>query len=212
MQFRTIGAALDSLLAAKGAGKFVVNDAQRQGLGADEITKFPVVTVMYEQGDFPKSSGGYMSLQHDMSFTLDIFVAAPAKMDLSTIDSPTATTVQIAAAIAAATSASKQADSLIDQTFEALFQILRDPRNKDLGLTSGTVANAWPGQFQKGAAEPRGEYVMLSAKWSYNFRARELAPGEVGTALASVDTAVHVTADISGAQTDPAPAGAQVGS
>ena len=210
MKFRTIDKALTDLLIANANGAFHVETAQRRALDADYIKAHPIVTVFYEQGNFQKGSGGPIFSMHDMTFRIEVMVAQSATVDLRTLNDPNATAQQIASAIAASTSATVNADDLLDQTLENVYQIIRDPRNYDLGLPVGTVSSPWVGAFQKDNPLHQGELVVLAGSWSFTCRATEVTKGATPVTLATVDTSIKVTADQSGSTYDSAKQGAEV--
>ena len=210
MRFRQIDKALTDLLIANENGRYHVETSQRRSFNAEYVAAHPIVSVFYEQGQFSKAAGGPLIAQHDMTFKIEVLVAAPATADLTVLDNPGASAQAIMAAVAASTSAAVNADDLIDEVLDYIYQVIRDPDNYDLGLPVGTVSNPWVGSFTKSSPVPRGEYVVVMVAWSYTCRAAEITAGATPVPVVVIDTSIEETADQSGSQYDSALQGAEV--
>lgn len=213
MAFRTIKAALSSLLAANAAGRFFVEGFQRQSHAAEEMVgTHRHVTVFYRSGQLPKGSSGWLAgpYKHAMTFQIELILSAPATVDLRVLQNPGATPQELMSALAAQQAAARNADAQWDELADFVWNILMDARNASLGLTTLGIADRWVGNVQKENPAPMGEYVLLSGTMDYTCTAVERAAGAVGIpAGTAVDVTLTETADITGAATDSAAQGAR---
>lgn len=201
MSFEVIAAAINATLAANASGIFVVEGFQRESHATEEIFEAPHVVAYYGQGDFPKSAGrARQTKQHDMTFAIEIAVAANSTVDLSVLKDPNSSAQARMSALAAMKPAAAAANALWDQVARAVYQILSDPVTMDLGLADASgnsiVANPWIQGMAKGDVASEGEYVLLSGTITYTCRAPEYVAGLDFTLLQpiqSIDTTVKTT-------------------
>lgn len=202
MEYRTAKNALVTMLGDQANGRFRVIGYQRQSKGADELTNFNrLVQVHYTDGDFPKSAGRRVSAKtHDANFDIDLSASAAAQCDLSVLESDTSTPQQKAAALLAVREAAEIADNSIDELIDAVWNILNDARNQNLGLPIGDIASRWTPKIQKDTMLERGDLVVKTAKIQYTCRLSETCLGDIGVIPASsiIDTEIPVN-DTSGA-------------
>lgn len=182
MNFRTINAAIISILGAAAASRFTVTGYAPQGRAASEVRGSKRnVQSYFSQGDFPKSSGrAHGSTKHLMSFTLGLTVSAAASVNLTAINNPASTPQQITTALAAMQDAAFVADELMDELFELVYQILMDGRNTDLGLPIGTVTDCWLGALKKDGPIPQGALVVLTGEAHFSCSTSEEILGDEG--------------------------------
>jgi hypothetical protein len=212
MAFRTVAAALNTLLANEAAGRYRVVGFQQQGVSADEIEDSDrVVQAYYESGDFPKSAGSVTgSRDHTAKFSLDLMVSAGASVDLSVIDNPASTPAQISTALAAQTDAGKRANDSWDELADIVYQEVSNATQRDLGLAF-KIGTPWIESIQKDSVLPRGEFVTLTGVINYTCRLEEAIEGETPVAAPDgVDTILVVYSDQTGATVDNDKAGALV--
>jgi hypothetical protein len=184
MMFRQVKASLVALLEDNSGGQFRVFGSQRQGQSAAEfVGAGRAVRVYYSGGDFPKSAGSLRGpVDHSLQFTLELLVVEPSEVDLSVLESPTATPAQRVTALAGGRLAADRADDAFDEFAELLFQIIMDARNQDLGLADYTVGSRWIRSVNKRAVEPIGEYVMLAGEMNLIGSVEETVSGVVPVA------------------------------
>lgn len=183
MHFRTINQAIINLLGASAGGRFRVVGYEAQGKDAREVKHNKrEVQSYFTQGDFPKSRGSRRSGQHDMTFTIGLTVSASARCNLAIINqqTPPPTKDQISGALAALTDAAYEADKLIDELYEIVYQILRDARNYDLGLSRGIVTDSWVDAIRKDQPVPQGELVTLTGTVQFTCSTSEAVTGDTG--------------------------------
>lgn len=185
MNFRVITSALTSLLGDSATGRYRVIGHQQQSQNAEEIKdNLRRVQCYYSNGSFPKSSGRLTgNTQHQLTFNIDLSVASAAKADLSVINNPASTELQIAAALAAMKNAESQADLQFDELAEIVYQILMDGRNFDLGLGKGVISNRWIESIQKDDTQPYGNLVTLTGRLLYTCQTSESITGDAGVIM-----------------------------
>lgn len=196
MAFRTLKDSIVTILGNAEAGRYTTVGFQRQSSAGDEINASRRVAVYFNSGEFPKSSGRYTgTVMHDTTFTIELSVAAAAKVDLSTLDNPASTAPQRAAALAALQESAKLADDDWDELLDIIFQVLMDARNVDFGLSVGDVSNRWIPRAQKDAPVPRGEFVMLTGRVTLEARVAEEVVGDTGTPGTDYDVTIEQDGD-----------------
>lgn len=184
MWFRTVKDSVVSILGAAAAGRYRVAGYQELSLSANEIIgNNRLVQVYYKKGNFPKSSSGRGPFAHDVQMHLKLTVAQPTAVDLTVLDSSTATPVQIAAALAALEPASEQVDRSMDEFIDIIFTTIMAGDNLDLG-NEYKVANRWIPDVDKTDVVPRGEDAIVGAVMILEFRVQEEVPT---TAKADLD-------------------------
>lgn len=196
MKFRTIKTAIVDTLTAGAAGNYTVYGSRKQSKGASEDLGTPRVTVFYQSGDFPKSGGSFQSNRiHEAIYRIEVTAIIESEADLTVLNNPSATAVQLAAALAAMPVLSDQADALLDEAFDNIYQVLGDAENYDLGLPVGTAVNMWISQIQKDDPVPRGEYFILTGNMRLEVRMSEEITGETGVPGVAYDTTIDIEDD-----------------
>jgi hypothetical protein len=199
MNFRVINQAILDTLGAAAAGRFRAVGYQRHGKAASEVRgNNRLVQSYYSSGEFPKSGGRQTgSTKHDMSFTIGFTVSAPARLNLTVLNSEAATAGQKAAALAALQEAAYVADTDFDELVEIAYQIIMDARNFDLGLAKGTMSNRWVEALHKDAPEPQGELVVLTGTMTYSCTTSEDVTGDTGVPASGewIDTVIDIDGD-----------------
>lgn len=213
MSFRTIKAAVVTLLGSSAAGRYRTIGYDDDATAADYLTGTNrTVQVFFRSGDFPRRGGGLAGpVIHDVTMAVELTVAAASKGDLATLNNEAATAGELAAAIAGFQVASEAADAAVDELAEIVYQILMSAINRDLGHTE-PVADRWIGKIIKGSPMPRGEHVIITAVMDLTFRTAEDLTGDAGqtpTPGAAVKAAITVTSDEDG--TAQGGAGVQAG-
>lgn len=174
MKFREVKANIVTLLGAAAAGQYRVSGYQEQDVHAEEITGTDrLVQVFVGSSEIPKSGAGYGPYKFDVTARIYMTVSEPAYADLTVLNNPASTPVQIAAALAAAEPAAEKADTALDELFELVFNELMKGDNYDLGMSIGEVANRWMGSFEKESPQPRGDRVVLSGMTMLTFTTSE---------------------------------------
>lgn len=182
MMFREVKEALKNLLAENSENRFRVIGFQRQSKATDEVfNNDRLVQVYYSEGTFLKSAGRMKgSKTHDLTIEIDMTASAKAIVDISILDSSTATEQQKAAALAGLKEAAESADEKIDELIDYVYQILMDARNDKIGFNSGEVSSRWIGGITKDAVIERGDLVVKTANMKYTCRVQEEIQGELG--------------------------------
>lgn len=188
MNFITIKNSIINILGTAEAGRYQTIGFQRQTKAAEEFKDTNrMVTVYYNRGDFPKSSGRNTGpVQHHITYRIELSVSKAAKADLTVINNPGSTPAQIAAAITAAQEAAQLADVSMDELWSIIYQVLMDGNNIDMGLAVGVVANRWVDFFQKDEPRPRGSLVVLTGNANLTLRTAEQITGDTGTLGANI--------------------------
>jgi hypothetical protein len=151
MNFEVLQANLITILGDAAAGRYRVAGFQPQGTDAEEfLDNSRLVSVFYSEGQFSKRSGGISGpIMHEAIFRLEFFVTKSAEGDLAVIDDDLSTPAEIQTALANIKSAEKLADESWNELVGIVYQILMDARNRDLGMTRGTIADRWLNNVRK---------------------------------------------------------------
>lgn len=184
MNFRTIRNSLITLLGAQAAGRYRTIGYQEQNQDAAEVDGVKrSVQVYFSRGEFPKSAASVTGpYRHDITFRLDLFVAAQAEGDLSVIYDPNASPAAIATALDLMKPAAEAAEDSFNEFFDILFNVLMAADQIDLDLDPKTIRNRWLGNIEKDEPIPRGEYVVITGSAQYTCITQEKVTGTVGTA------------------------------
>jgi hypothetical protein len=178
MMFRTVKAALVTILGNGAAGQYRVVGYQGQSTDAETtVNTNRKVSVSYRSGSFPRSAASPRGpVRHEMEFAVDLLASAKASGNLSALENPDSTDQQKAAAIAAFTPAAQAVDALMDGFIDAVYQVLMD--NEAIHLDDGTggdlkVSNRWISRVQKDDPLPSGALAVLTATMTFNVVAME---------------------------------------
>lgn len=182
MMFREVKSALKELLAEYAEGRFRVIGFQRQSKSADEVLNNDrFVQVYFSEGNFLKSAGKMKgSKTHDLTIEIDLTASAKVTVDLSVLDSNTATEQQKALALVELKEAAENADDKIDQLIDHVYQILMDARNEKLGFDAGEISSRWISNIIKDQTLERGDLVVKTANMKYTCRVQETISGSLG--------------------------------
>lgn len=183
MQFQIVrDSIIDNVFGPAEKGRFQTTGFQRQGKSALEVLGYlREITTYYHSGDFPESAGSNTGTsQHDCSFRIELSVSMENEANLEVINDPGSSVEQIGAAIQASADASFLADRSMDELIAIAYQILMDPRNYDLGLSPGAVADRRISRIQKDDIITQGEYVVLTASMLLSCRVAEDVVGDTG--------------------------------
>jgi len=197
MLFRTIKQAIFNTLVAAEAGRYNTIGAQRQVSGANEL-EIRFVKIFYETGDFMKSSSTSYGrpIKHEMSFKIEISVAAKSSVDLSVLNSDISTPAQRSAALAAFDTGSIIADAALDELFDDVFQVIMSPVNQSFGIIPETlVADRWIENYRKDSPLPQGEYIVLSGNFQLICAGDENIDSEVGTPATTQKAIIDIDED-----------------
>lgn len=182
MNFRIAKKALVKLLGDNAHGQFRTLGYQTQNKHAEGLKdNNRLVSVIYDQGQFPKgSSSQYGPVMHDSGYDIVLSASAECKVDISVLQSETATDTERAAALAEMTTASERVDDSIDELIDIVYNILMDARNDSLQMTDLIVSNRWVDSVQKFDTAENGGIVAKTAVLKYSCRVDEIPPGETG--------------------------------
>jgi hypothetical protein len=157
-----------------------------------------LVQVYYSEGEFKKSANRNVGTKiHDITIEIDMTASAKATVDLSILDSNTATEYQKAAALAELKEAAERADEKCDELIDAVYQIFMDARNKKLNLPVGEISSPWIDRVTKDQTIERGDLVVKTANMKYKCRIQEDVLGAIGKYAdpAILDSAVPLGTD-----------------
>jgi hypothetical protein len=184
MMFRTVKAALVTILGNASTGSYKVIGYQRQSTDADTATGTNRrVSVSYVSGSFPRSGSSPRGpVRHEMEFAIELLCSAKASGNLSALSNPSSTDEQKAAAIAAFTPAAEAVETQMDAFIDTIYQVLMN--NEAIRLDDGTlgdlkVANRWISSVRKDDPMPSGALAVLTATLTYNVVAMEEITGAV---------------------------------
>lgn len=184
MMFRTVKAALVTILGNASTGSYRVIGYQRQSTDADTTTGTNRrVSVSYVSGSFPRSGSSPRGpVRHEMEFAIELLCSAKANGNLAALSNPESTDEQKAAAIAAFTPAAEAVEVQMDSFIDAIYQVLMS--NEAIRLDDGTlgdlkVSNRWISSVRKDDPMPSGSLAVLTATITYSVIAMEEITGAV---------------------------------
>lgn len=182
MAFREIKDALKDLLGENAESRFNVIGFQRQSKSQNEVLNNDrLVQVYYSEGEFKRSAGRMKGPKtHDGTFEIDMTASAKATVDISILDSTTATEQQKASALLGLKEAAERADEKIDELIDSVYQILMDARNEKLDLGVGEISSRWIDRIVKDATIEYGDLVTKTANMKYTCRFQEYVQGALG--------------------------------
>ena len=199
-QVPVVKSAILALLAANSGAHFTVEGYQRQSHAAEEIAgQLRHVTVYYRSGAFDKAKSGWVAgpFKHAMTFAVELVLAAASTTDLSALTSPSASAQARMTALSASLTAAANADALWDELSGLVWNILVDPVNMQLGLTSPVIADRWISNIQKSSPPPQGEFVLISGTMDYTCTVVEQVVGAtpVTAGANAIDVTLNETID-----------------
>jgi hypothetical protein len=203
MRFRNIKSWLVSYLGTHAtAGGYRVLGYKDDAIDASNLSDSNrLAQVFVKGGDFPKNASAHHGpVMHDVNVSVELLTSATASVDLSVLESETATDGQRAAAIASAEKATALADDDADEFFDTIYQLLMAADQQDLGYPD-EVANRWAARWTKGAPIMRGSRVVIPVTIEFGFRTVEDLTGVQGIAPTSGEL---VTAEIQTTTTEDA--------
>jgi hypothetical protein len=182
MMYQTVKEAMTNVLGNQAEGRFRVLGFQRQSKSPDETLSYNrLAQVYYSAGAFPKSAGKMRgSKTHDITIDIDLTVSGAAEGDVSALDSETSTLQEKALALLNIKEAVEVADNSMDELIGAVFEIIMDARNENLGLDIGDVSSRWITGIEKDTIIERGDLVVKTANIKYTCRIQEFVQGSIG--------------------------------
>jgi len=198
MKFRTIKESVKTLFANSAAGRYTVAGSQKQTKSAEEvIDNNRLIQVYYSRGSFLKSGGSMRGPNdHEITFKIGFTVSKAAAGDISVLNNPNATALQLQTAIANIANASDLADASIDELFDIAYQIIMDARNIDLGLAEGIVSSRWITDIQKDDPLPRGELLVITGSSNLTLKTSEDVTGETPIPATAISTDFSIEDDL----------------
>lgn len=180
MRFRNIKSWLVSYLGAHAtAGGYRVLGYKDDAIDASKLSGSDrLVQVFVKGGEFPKNASAHHGpVMHDVNLSVELLTSATASVDLSVLESESATDGQRAAALTAMEKATKAADDDADEFLDIIYQHLMAADQQDLGYPD-EVANRWVLRWTKGAPIMRGSRVVIPVTIDFGFRTVEDLTGE----------------------------------
>jgi hypothetical protein len=192
-----VKAALAALLENAADGRYQVAGIAKRKLDAYKVLSMPLVTVYYNNGDFPEGKSSINGpYQNESTIRVDIVAAGAAEMDLEPL-AKGGTPEEIATALAAKTDAEAVADAKLDETAAALFNTIMNPQNRKLGLDYDP--GRWVTSYVKGKPQTVGVLVVLAGYFTISICTPEYTADEVGTpATEGIHNSTGLTPDIAG--------------
>jgi len=187
MLFRLLKTSIiNNVLVPAESGRYITIGHQKHRDSAEKINANRQVTVYYSEGEFSKSHGqSYGDVSHETTFLIELAVATPAMVDLSTLTSETATENEKAKALRQLSEAGAEGDRQMDDLIDVVYQVLMDARNEQFGLNPPAdrpnlklVAGRWVDQIRKDSPEPDGEFLVITASMRLTCRIEETITGE----------------------------------
>jgi hypothetical protein len=198
MTFQLVKTALQNLLASNAGTDFYVVGAQTQGENADFIAERPMVQVFYSQTDWDESASPRSGkARGTVTFKVLLTIAKGSVVDIATLNDPTSTAPEIAAALAANAAAEDVADAAWDNLYSIVWNILRNPENRNFGVAETTwqISDNWIASTRKGDPIIRGEVVAISGTMNLTCKIVEYPGSTDETPGLAIDTVFNATID-----------------
>ena len=197
MAFRAVKANLTQILGDASGGQWDTVGYQRQVDAAKQVGDTGrSVQVFYQSSSFPESSSGYRSeVVHVATYGLELTIAASARGDINELLDTAETDEERAAALSAFRDAADLADEALDEFFDAIYQVIMDARNYDLGMQPGEIADRWITELRKDEPVPHGAQVILTGRATMTVRIAEDVLGEDGVPGELIDLGVLINED-----------------
>ena len=197
MMFRTIKAAIQTILANEAGGRYQVIGHQRQEKSGEEFLGVNrLVEIYFRESDFPKNkSRNNGPSNSDIKIAVELTVSAMAEGDLSVLLDENSTPAQIQPALLAIKEASAAADDSFDELAELIYQILCDGQYIEFNLTPGSVQNKHLNAIRKDQPNERGGVVTLTGIIEVMCSACEEKIGVPTTPFVNNDTVIQISDD-----------------
>lgn len=196
MTFQAVKTALQNLLASNASTNFFVIGAQTQGARAEDILNRPMVQVFYSQTEWDEGrSPRAGKATGTVTFKVLLTIASASSVDIATLNDPDSTAGQIAAALAANAAAEDVADAAWDNLYSIVWNILRDPENRNFGVAETTwqISDNWIASTKKGDPIIRGEVVAISGTMNLTCKIVEYPSSTDETPGLAIDTVFNAT-------------------
>jgi hypothetical protein len=179
MEFQVVKQKLVEVLGAGSNGLFKVIGYQKQGYAGESLKGVNnTVQVFYDAGNFPQTSAPYsLEIKHNLTFRLELMVAAPSTGDIDILNNPDSTDQERAGAITGIQNAAGVADEKLDNLFARVYQILMKAQNIDLSLPKYSISSRWIPSFRKDKPSERGDLVILTGLIEYICSVKENVEG-----------------------------------
>jgi len=196
MFFRDIRDAIEQTLVDVAAGRFRVLGYKEKGISPEEILDTErLVRVYYSNGKISKSSSGLSGpYDHHMLFKVEMEVAKRTECDLTVLQDPNATALQVQTAWSALKSSEQAANESMDELWDHVFNGIMDARELDFDL-SFPIGTRWIDSFNKDTIMTRGEYAVLTATADITCKVDEKVEGLTPVAFEIMDAVIDVVDD-----------------
>ena len=127
MMFRTVKAALVTILGNAASGNYRVLGYQSQSTDAlTTLGENRKAAVHYRSGSFPRSAASQSGpVRHEMEFQIELLVSAKASGDVSALENPESSDSERATAISNFVPAAQAVDVAADEFIDAVYQAKR---------------------------------------------------------------------------------------
>lgn len=196
MMFRQVKAAIQQLLESKIVdGKYRVLGSQKNNRNSISfVGDNRAVEVYFKQLDSPKDINPQTGpTNNNITIQVEFTVAAETEVDLNVLNDPEATDVEYATALAGMKDGSDNCDESMDELLDFIYQLLMDPRNRNLGLDKKKISSRWVDRMLKDDPNPRGQLVVLTGSLSYNCRVCDEITGAIPVPSLDVDVEIKTS-------------------
>ena len=184
MDHKEITDSVINLLGANADDRFTVFGYRKQGIRSESnegINRSVQVTCIKGERD-EKNSGNKSPHKYDITILLKIYGSEKSKLDLTVLLNPDATAQQIIAALAAKQSAEYLADQSVEAAFEAIYNIIMDKRNYELGVTGYRSTDRAINKWEKTNPLEYGANVLVCLNVYLNFTVEQKVTGYIPVA------------------------------
>lgn len=200
MRYQSIQTYLVTLLGTKAASRYrTVGYVDRLIADTEVYNTSKLVSVVYKSGMFPEGLSGHQGpATHECTFNIELLLSQPAKVDITTLESGTATAGQRATALAALQDAKNLANANLDSFISIIYYILLDNESFDFGLTRSYVGNRWISKIEKADPMYFGDSVISAATITFNVDVQEDFTGLSGTSGDKIDLTLELNEEDTG--------------
>jgi len=200
MRYQSIQTYLVTLLGAQAASRYrTVGYVDRSIADTEVYNTSKLVSVVYKSGMFPEGLSGHQGpATHECTFNIELLLSQPAKVDVATLESGSATAGERSTALAALQDAKNLANSNLDAFISIIYYILLDNESLDFGLTRSYVGNRWISKIEKADPMYFGDSVISAATITFNVDVQEDFTGDTGDSGDKIDLTLELNSEDDG--------------
>ena len=196
MNFITVQGAITTILGNGANGQFRVCGYKTTPEDSANIKNTNAsVAVYFNNAIINKKSGLNGPAGWDVTYNIELSLGTPASADLATLNDPESTALEKAAALTAVQNTRQLANQALSTFIAAVYQILRDGSNLDLGLTVGLARSRWIENINTGEPSYLGDLLVSTANVNLTISVTETTAVVEGEPVEIIDLGMKLNAD-----------------